>query len=73
MISKQLAEMFEVSRRTILRDIDSLCVAGIPVITIPGEGGGIMIQEGYKIDNALLSPDHVQGWLPGSMLLPLFI
>ena len=34
-----LAEKFEVSRRTINRDIEALCVAGIPLLTEPGVNG----------------------------------
>ena len=44
----ELAERFEVSRRTISRDSDAICRAGIPVITEQGYGGGIRIAEGYK-------------------------
>ena len=36
----ELAEQFEVSRRTIQRDIESLCRAGIPISTAQGAGGG---------------------------------
>ena len=43
-----LAEKFEVSRRTISRDIEDLCKAGIPLVTSQGAGGGISIMEGYK-------------------------
>ena len=42
----ELAAQFEVSRRTIQRDIESLCRAGIPVFTAQGAGGGISIMEG---------------------------
>ena len=42
----KLAEIFEVSRRTINRDIEDLCRAGIPIQTIQGTGGGIRIMEG---------------------------
>ena len=38
-----LAEQFEVSRRTISRDIDTLCQAGIPIVTRQGINGGISI------------------------------
>ena len=38
-----LADMFEVSRRTIQRDIEDLCRAGIPLMTRQGTGGGISI------------------------------
>ena len=49
-----LAEKFEVSRRTISRDIEALCMAGIPLVTEQGKNGGISIMEGYKIDHTLL-------------------
>ena len=42
----ELAETFEVSRRTINRDIDALCQAGIPIQTTQGVGGGIRIMSG---------------------------
>ncbi|MFW5672321.1 MAG: helix-turn-helix transcriptional regulator, partial [Acetivibrio ethanolgignens] len=45
-----LAERFEVSRRTINRDIEALCKAGIPVVTRQGTNGGISIMEDYKIN-----------------------
>ena len=40
-----LAEQFEVSRRTISRDIDTLCQAGIPIVTRQGVNGGISIMD----------------------------
>lgn len=45
----QLAERFEVSRRTIIRDIEDICRAGIPVITTQGANGGIAIMEDIKL------------------------
>lgn len=54
-----LARRFEVSRRTISRDIDALCRAGIPVVTMPGAGGGIAIAEGYKLDKSVLTRDEL--------------
>lgn len=56
-----LAEKFEVSRRTIGRDIDALCKAGIPVITYQGSGGGISIAEGFKLDKNILTSDELSG------------
>ena len=50
-----LAEKFEVSKRTILRDIESLNKAGIPIVTTQGNGGGVSIMESYKLDKTLLS------------------
>lgn len=55
----QLAEHFEVSKRTINRDIDALCMAGIPIITRQGMGGGIYIQEGYKIDKNIFKENEL--------------
>lgn len=60
-----LAEKFEVSRRTIQRDIDALCSAGIPLVTTQGAKGGISIMEGYKIDRTLLSTSDMQAILAG--------
>ncbi|MCL2236030.1 MAG: YafY family transcriptional regulator [Defluviitaleaceae bacterium] len=51
----ELARRFEVSRRTISRDIDALCQAGIPIITQQGFGGGISIVEGFKLDKSVLT------------------
>ena len=60
MTAPQLAERFEVSVRTIYRDIDSLCQAGIPITTLTGSKGGIQILENYKIDNRFFStPDLI--------------
>ena len=42
--SRQMAERFEVSRRTILRDMDALSLAGIPVTSLDGAGGGYQIR-----------------------------
>jgi predicted DNA-binding transcriptional regulator YafY len=55
-----LAEKFEVSRRTINRDIEDLCMAGIPVITTQGGKGGISIAVGYRIDKSILTYDEMQ-------------
>ena len=51
----QLAKRFEVSCRTIQRDIDDICKAGIPIVSMQGYGGGISIEEGYKIDKTILT------------------
>ena len=56
-----LASKFEVNRRTIGRDIDALCQAGIPIITHQGAGGGISIAEGFKLDKSVLTTDELTG------------
>lgn len=60
-----LAEKFEVSRRTINRDIEDLCMAGIPIVTAQGQNGGISIMEGYRIDRTLLTTADMQSILAG--------
>lgn len=60
-----LAEKFEVSRRTINRDIGTLCKAGIPVVTTQGTNGGISIMDGYRIDRTLLTSSDMRAILSG--------
>lgn len=60
-----LAKRFEVSRRTINRDIEDLCKAGIPIVTRPGAGGGISIMENYRIDRTLFTAREMQDILAG--------
>jgi len=60
-----LAEKFEVSRRTINRDIENLCKAGIPIRTAQGNGGGISIMDGYRIDRTILTSRDMQMILAG--------
>jgi predicted DNA-binding transcriptional regulator YafY len=60
-----LAEKFEVSRRTINRDIEDLCKAGIPIVTIQGGNGGISIAEGYKVDKTLITQKEMKIILAG--------
>ena len=61
----ELAEQFEVSRRTIQRDIETLCRAGIPIATVQGAGGGISIMEGYRVDRTVLTGPEMQAILAG--------
>lgn len=80
--AKYLAEHFEVSQRTIMRDLDKLLVAGIPVQTQVGFEGGITIDKSYQIDSDLMTIDERQSILDGlkaidsvstSPVLPSFI
>lgn len=54
-----LADKLEVSRRTIHRDIDDICKAGIPVITNQGANGGISIADGFKLDKNIFTVDEI--------------
>lgn len=51
--AKMLANRFEVSIRTILRDIDTLCLAGIPVVSSLGMNGGYEISEGFQMERQI--------------------
>lgn len=51
----ELSEKFEVSVRTIYRDIDALSSAGIPIYTTQGKGGGISILNNFVLDKSLFS------------------
>lgn len=53
--AQQLAERFEVSVRTVYRDIDRLLVAGIPIETSRGNGGGICMNPHFVLDKTILS------------------
>lgn len=61
----ELAEKFEVSRRTIVRDIEDINKAGIPIVTGQGRGGGISVMDSYKLNRTLLSSDDLQTILAG--------
>lgn len=57
--AKELAERFDVSVRTILRDVDAINLAGIPIVTFQGANGGIGIAEGYRLDKSVLTGDDM--------------
>ena len=61
----ELAKRFEVSKRTINRDIEDLCKAGIPICTSQGTGGGISIMDGYRMDRTILTSKDMQMILAG--------
>lgn len=65
----ELAERFEVSKRTILRDVDALCAAGIPLVTAQGTGGGITIAEGYRVRENVLTEHELRSVLAGVMAM----
>ena len=56
----ELAEKFEVSVRTIYRDIDALSGAGIPIYTETGRNGGIHLLNEFVLDKAMLSEEEKQ-------------
>ena len=58
MTAKELAERFEVSQRTIFRDIDALSAAGVPVYARKGSGGGIRLMDHFVLSKSLLTEDE---------------
>lgn len=60
-----LAEKFEVSRRTISRDIEDICKAGIPIVTTQGVGGGISIMEGFSLDTTVFTQQELTAIFTG--------
>ncbi len=60
-----LAQKFEVSRRTVSRDIEAICRAGIPIVTEQGKGGGIYIMEGFSLDTTVFTEEELQSVFTG--------
>lgn len=60
-----LAEKFEVSRRTINRDIEDICKAGIPIITTQGAKGGISIMDGFSLDTTVFTEQELTAIFTG--------
>ena len=63
--ARELSEMFEVSLRTIYRDIDIINIAGIPIRSTPGTGGGFEIMSEYKVDKTVFSNSDLTTILMG--------
>ncbi len=61
--AKELANRFEVSTRTIYRDVDILSSAGVPVFMNKGNGGGISLLEDYSINKAMISEHESESLL----------
>lgn len=72
MTASELASRFEVSVRTIYRDVDTLSAAGIPIYAIPGNGGGIALMEHFVLTRAAFSDAEQRQLLTalGSMVSP---
>lgn len=68
--ARELAERFEVSPRTVYRDMEAIGMAGLPVRSTPGVGGGFEIMEGYKLDRQVFSAADLSAILMGLSTLP---
>ena len=69
--AQELADKLNVSKRTILRDIETLTLAKVPIYTTQGKGGGVSLLDGYVLDKAVLSDEEKEQILLGiKTLLP---
>ena len=66
----ELARRFEVSVRTIYRDVDALSAAGVPVYAVPGRGGGIALLDHCVLERAAFSQAEQAQLLTGLQSLP---
>ncbi|BBM18113.1 transcriptional regulator [Enterococcus avium] len=56
--AKELADYFNVSTRTIYRDITTLTLSGIPITSKKGTGGGISLMDGYALNKSFLTTEE---------------
>lgn len=56
----ELSEYFEVSIRTIYRDIEAINQAEIPIVAYQGTGGGFEVVNNYKLERQLLNNEDIQ-------------
>lgn len=61
--TKEFSQLFNVSKRTILRDMETLSLSNIPIYSITGVKGGYGIMDEYKVDKRLLSSSDLQNIL----------
>lgn len=67
--SRQLAERFEVAPRTVLRDLDALSQLRVPLVALPGRGGGFRLLEGYFLPPQAFTPAEAAALLVAAGLL----
>jgi len=61
--TSEFAQLFNVSKRTILRDMETLSLSNIPIYSINGVNGGYGIMDEYKVDKRLLSNTDIENIL----------
>ena len=66
--AQALAQMFEVSQRTIYRDVETINMAGIPIRSTPGVDGGFEIMEEYKLEKKVFSSSDLSAILMGLLI-----
>ena len=58
--AKEIAERFEISTRTVYRDMDTLSLVGIPIYSERGDKGGFYIPDDYKMDSSFFTEEEKQ-------------
>ena len=71
MTARELARELEVTERTIYRDVDALCAAGIPIYADSGPGGGYALLDSYRTNLTGLTADQVRALFMLSIPAPL--
>lgn len=61
--TKEFSELFHVSKRTILRDMETLSLSNIPIYAVHGVNGGYGIMDEYKVDKRLLNSSDLENIL----------
>lgn len=62
--AKELAEYFEISVRTIYRDVEKISEAGVPIAGNGGKGGGFYIMENYNLNNLFMDKSQLEEVMP---------
>lgn len=58
--ARELAEQYEVSERTIYRDMEALSMSGVPIYAKKGKNGGICLMDGFVLDKLLVTEGEQQ-------------
>ncbi|MNM49935.1 HTH domain protein [compost metagenome] len=61
--TKEFSQLFNVSKRTVLRDMETLSLSNIPIYSVIGVHGGYGIMDEYKVDKRLLSSSDLENIL----------
>lgn len=61
--TKEFTQLFNVSKRTILRDMETLSLSNIPIYAVHGVNGGYGLMDEYKVDKRLLSSSDLENIL----------